>query len=149
MKHRLVVLYALGIVGLFSFLGAAAVRAQSTSDEAAVRAQIQRLVDYFNAKNAAGIAQLYAPDADRRDGAGVWARGRTEIAAMYERTVRAIPDGVIVRFEFSVRFVNPGVALADGEWKASDGRRGPFTIVAIKNATQWSVAAGRQGPAFP
>ena len=122
--------------------------AQSPTDEAVIRAQLERLVELFNAKDPAGIALLYAPDADRRDDSGTWARGRQELTEMYERAIRRVPTGVTVRFDFTVRFVTPTVALVDGLWFFSTGTRGPFTVVVSKQSGRWLVVAGRQGAAF-
>lgn len=127
---------------------AAALHAQS-ADESAVRLQIERLVDRFNAKDPQGVANLYEPDADRRDGSGTWARGRSEVLQMYERAIHNVPNGVTIRFDFTIRVVAPGVALVDGNWVSSLGTKGPFTIVALKKSGTWLVAAGRQGAAFP
>jgi uncharacterized protein (TIGR02246 family) len=135
---------ALGIL----YLTKTAVDAQSPGDEAVIRAQVERLVALYNAKDPAGIALLYAPDADRRDGSGTWARGRKELTEMYERAIRSIPTGVTVRFDFTVRFVTPTVALVDGLWFVSTGTRGPFTVVVSKQSGRWLVVAGRQGAAF-
>ena len=122
---------------------------QPPLEESAVRKVIQQLVDGFNTRNADGIAQLYALDADRRDATGTYAHGRSEVAAMYKRTFQALPQDLRTRFEFSIRFLRSDVALADGNYILSDGRTGPFTIITTKESGQWLVSAGRQGAAFP
>lgn len=48
------------------------------NEEAAIRAQVERLVDRLNARDSQGVAMLYEADADRRDGGGKWARGPGE-----------------------------------------------------------------------
>ncbi len=122
--------------------------AQQT-DEAAIRAQIERLADRFNAKDPQGVAMLYEADADRRDGSGTWARGRSAVQQMYDRALRNLPNGVTFHFDFTIRLVAPDIALVDGNWISSRGATGPFTIVASKKSGTWLVAAGRQGAAFP
>ena len=122
--------------------------AQQT-EEAAIRAQIERLVDRLNAKDPQGVAMLYEPDADRRDSSGTWARGRSAVLQMYDRVLRDLPNGVTFRFDFTIRIVAADVALVDGDWVSSSGTKGPFTIVASKKSGTWLVPAGRQGAAFP
>src|SRR5262245_3833135 len=112
--------------------------AQQTED-AAIRAQIERLVDRFNARDPQGVAMLYAPDADRRDGSGAWARGRSEVQQMYDRTLQNLPGGVTAYFDFSIRLVAPDVALVDGNWVLSQGTKGPFTIIVTKKSGTWLV----------
>ena len=121
---------------------------QTPSDETQISAQMHRLVDLFNARDAAAIGELYDVGADRREASGAWAHGRAEIVAMYDKTFRALPGGASVRWEFHVRFLQASSAVVDGDWIRSDGVTGPFTIVVLKNADRWLVAAGRQGGPF-
>jgi uncharacterized protein (TIGR02246 family) len=99
--------------------------AQQT-DEAVIRAQIERLVERFNARDARGVAMLYEPDADRRDGSGNWARGRSAVHQMYDRTLRDLPNGVTAHFDFTISLVTPDVALVNGNWIPTERRHGPF-----------------------
>jgi len=119
------------------------------NEEAAIRAQVERLVDRLNARDSQGVAMLYEADADRRDGGGKWARGRGEVLSMYDSLIRELPSGVTARFDYTVRLVRTDLALVDGDWISSRGTKGPFTMLASKKSGVWLFAAGRQGAAFP
>ena len=96
--------------------------------------------------DAEAVSALYAPDADRIEGTtGTYAKGRTEIAAMYRKVFERLPAGASVRFEYAVRFIRPDVALIDGTYRLSTGLSGPFTLVITNEGGQWLLAAGRQG----
>ena len=136
----------LAIVGVTMFVRSHA----QQNEETAIRAQIERLVDRFNARDAQGVAMFYEADADRRDlRSGKWARGRSEVLSMYDRTIRELESGVTYRFDYTVRLVGSDLALVDGDWISTRGTKGPFILLASKKSGAWLVAAGRQGPAYP
>jgi uncharacterized protein (TIGR02246 family) len=121
-----------------------------SADEAAVFALVRDVERTFNEGDAAAIAQLYDPDGDRRDASGAHAKGRAEVKEMYEagfraRQTRRNGPANQTRFDGEVRFLGAGVALVDGFYTAADGRRGPYTLVVIKNDDRWLITAGRAG----
>lgn len=124
--------------------------AQSSGEGAAIRAVFDRFVQYFNDGDSEAIGELYAENADRRVASGEHARGRAEVAAMYEasflrRTQRTNPPDGRTEFEYEIRFLRPDVALVDGFYLLPSGRRGIFTVVATKEDGHWFMAAGRAG----
>jgi len=72
--HRSIGAMVLAIIGLTMFARSHA----QQNEEAAIRAQVERLVERLNARDPQGVAMLYEADADRRDGGGKWARGPGE-----------------------------------------------------------------------
>jgi hypothetical protein len=77
------------------------------------------------------------------------ARGRSEIAAQYEKEfARRRADKSTVPFHAKVAFrlLDPQIAILDGEWEgfmAGKRVRGQFTGIVKKGAEGWQIAAGR------
>jgi uncharacterized protein (TIGR02246 family) len=121
----------------------------AVDEEEAVRDLWERFEHAFNAYDAAAVAGLYAPDADRVNAAGEWARGRSEIRKQYEDELeRRRVDPAIRPFQPSIRlrFLRPDVAMIDGEWdwmRSGRSVRGQFSVVASKEEGRWWIASGR------
>jgi uncharacterized protein (TIGR02246 family) len=121
----------------------------AVDEEEAVRDLWERFEKAFNGYDAGAVAGLYAPDADRVNAAGEWARGRSEIRRQYETELeRRKADPTVRPFKPTIRlrFVRPDVAMIDGEWDwTRSGRsvRGQFTVVASKEEGRWSISSGR------
>jgi uncharacterized protein (TIGR02246 family) len=118
-------------------------------EEKAVRDLWESFEQAFNEYDAAKVAELYAPDADRVDAGGEWACGRSEIRRQYESELeRRKADPSVRPFQPTIRlrFVRPDVAMIDGEWDwMRSGRivRGQFTVVASKEKGSWWITSGR------
>jgi uncharacterized protein (TIGR02246 family) len=127
----------------------ASVCAQSSADEAAVRALWQRFEVAFNAGDARTIGSLFTIDADRVNGTGAWVRGRSAIERQYgEMLKRRAADATSEAFHptITVRMINKDVALVDGEWQGKRGginTGGRFILIAIRNRDRWLFDAGR------
>lgn len=119
------------------------------NEEKAVRDLWERFERAFNAYDAAKVAELYAPDADRVNAGGEWARGRVEIRRQYETELerrRADPSVRPFKPTVHLRFLRTDVAMIDGEWNwMRSGRsvRGQFTVVALKERGRWWISSGR------
>jgi uncharacterized protein (TIGR02246 family) len=140
-KNKIAIVVLLSSVMPFSVL------AQS-DDEKKIRKSVDLLVSSLNSRDATAIANLYEIDADRRNGRGEWASGRAKIGKMYQQAAQAMPKELSVKFDYTVRFVVPDVALVDGTWMAGEYMKGPFTVVMVNRSGTWLIAAGRQGSAF-
>jgi len=113
-----------------------------SADEVAIRDVFKRMAEFFTQCDPKAIANLFAPDGDRYSG-GKYARGRAEVEKMYEG-VCSLTKGGKNRFDISVRFLRPDVALIDGTWfNDSTGTSAGLTVITTKEAGQWLIAAGR------
>ncbi|MFI5180680.1 MAG: YybH family protein [Thermoanaerobaculia bacterium] len=132
------------------FLITTVLQAQTAGKEEAALQQLwNQFEEAFNRSDAAKVASLYAPDGDRINRAMEIARGRTEIAAQYEKEFAARKaDASTVPFHsrLTIRLLDPQVAILDGEFEGSlAGKkvRGQFTVITKKGASGWQIAAGR------
>jgi uncharacterized protein (TIGR02246 family) len=118
-------------------------QAPTASDEAAVRALIQRYMDARNARDPAAIADLFTADADQYTTGGEWRRGRGEVVAGTARSTKQNP-GTRSTDIASIRFITPDVAIADGNYDITGGDvRRWTTMVLEREAGQWRIAAIR------
>jgi uncharacterized protein (TIGR02246 family) len=131
-------------------LVATALMAQNVGrDEAALRQLWDQFEEAFNRGDATKIASLYAPDGDRIDRDMDVARGRTEIAAQYEKEFarrKADASTVPLHAKLVIRFLDPQIAVLDGDWDGfRSGKKvhGQFTVIARKGVNSWQIAAGR------
>lgn len=115
-------------------------------DEAAVRDLVRRYVDARERRNAKDIEALFTADADQYTTAGEWRRGRAAIVPGALKSSAQNPGSRTIRVE-AVRFVTPDVAIADGPYEivsgADQGRRMWTSIVAVRDAGVWKIAAIR------
>jgi uncharacterized protein (TIGR02246 family) len=146
---------------LFSSLGLAGVLlAQAPADEAAVRQVIQKYVDARESRNAKAIEALFTTDADQLVSTGEWRKGRAEVVrgTMASSQSSAGKRTITVT---SVRFVGPGMAIADGRYEISGdgaarkmwtsitvtrGADGVWRIAAIRNMLPAGAGARGRGP---
>lgn len=126
---------------------------QAERDVAEVREVVRTLERLFNDGDSAGLGPLYAVDADRRDAAGRAAKGRKAVQEGYEagfkgrQPRKAEPANQTRWDEGEVRFVRPDVAIVDGFYTLSDGRKGPYTLLVTRENQRWLIAAARAGTA--
>jgi len=77
------------------------------------------------------------------------ARGRSEIAAQYEKefaTWKADTSTVPVHAKIAIRLLDQQVGILDGEFegfRAGKRFRAQFTVIVRKEADGWQIAAGR------
>jgi uncharacterized protein (TIGR02246 family) len=116
--------------------------AQSRSgDETAVREIVRKYVDARDQQDPRAIEALFTHDADQLVSSGEWRKGREEIvrgtiaASQNEAGKRTITVE-------SVRFLAPGVALADGRYEIGD-RRMWTTLLLTRDSSGWHIAAIR------
>jgi uncharacterized protein (TIGR02246 family) len=119
------------------------------SEEAAIRKFWQRFEEAFNSYDAEKVSSLYATDGDRINADMEIARGRTEVAAQYQKELakrRADTSTVPLPATVAIRLLDSQVAIVDGEWEgfmAGKRVRGQFTAILKKGAEDWQIAAGR------
>jgi uncharacterized protein (TIGR02246 family) len=115
-------------------------------DETAVRDVVRRYVDARERRQAAEIEAVFTADADQYTTAGEWRRGRAAIVPGALGSSARNPGTRTIQVE-SVRFVTPDVAIADGPYViatgAADPRRMWTTLVVVRQASGWRIAAIR------
>jgi uncharacterized protein (TIGR02246 family) len=95
---------------------AACLLAQGPAEEAAVRLVVQKYVDARESRDAHAIEALFTSDADQLVSTGEWRTGRAEVV---RGTMASSQNsgGKRTIAVTSVRFLAPGVALADGRYE--------------------------------
>jgi uncharacterized protein (TIGR02246 family) len=122
---------------------------QST-DERAVRALYERLMEGWNQGSGAAFAEPLAADVDFVGFDGTCFKGREAVAAFHDPLLKTHLEGTRLVGEItSLRFLGPSVALMQarggtimrGEARPSPARDSIQTLVAVKDGGTWSLAA--------
>jgi|SRR5450432_588247 len=135
------------------FLSAACLFAQS-GDEAAVRQVVQKYMDARDQNDPRAIEALFTADADQLVSSGEWRKGRAEVVKGTMASSQS-SGGKRTIAVTSVRFLAPGVAIADGHYDltglAGGSTRNMWTsIMLARGADGWRIAAIRNMlPAAP
>jgi uncharacterized protein (TIGR02246 family) len=124
---------------------AALVLAQS--EEAAVREVVQKYVAARESMDARAIEALFTSDADQLVSSVEWRKGRSEVVRGTMASSQS-SGGKRTITVTSVRFVAPGVAIADGRYEisgiAGGGTRAMWTTLMLtRGADGWRIAAIR------
>jgi uncharacterized protein (TIGR02246 family) len=141
-------LATLAFCSLLSLPAGAQSAAPASGDEAAIREVVRKYVDAREKRDPALIAALFTADADQVTTAGEWRRGRDNIVKGGLASSQSNPGTRDIAIE-AVRFLTPGVAIADGRYEIrgaqdSAARRMWTTFVLLKDgAGPWRVAAIR------
>ena len=119
----------------------------TAADEAAVREVVRRYVDARERRDADAIGALFTADADQFTTSGDWRRGREQIVKGGLASSQQNPGARTIDVK-TVRFIAPGVAIADGGYaiKAaadSAARQMWTTIVLTRTGDGWRIAAIR------
>jgi uncharacterized protein (TIGR02246 family) len=122
-------------------------RPSRTADEAAVRAVVQAYVDAREAQDPRQIQPLLTADADQLVSNGEWRRGREALVQGMLQSSKRTGGKRTIEVE-RVRFVAPGVALADGRYRqtglAGGARRDMWTsLVLVREGKSWRITAIR------
>jgi uncharacterized protein (TIGR02246 family) len=120
-------------------LFAASVYAQTDDD--AIRALVQKYMDARESQDAAAVGSLFTADADQLVSSGEWRKGREELVKGTLASSRNATGKRTIKLT-SIRYVAPGVALADGPYEL--GARKMWTcFLLIKDAGAWKISAIR------
>lgn len=114
------------------------------SDEAGIRDLVARYVAAREAQDPDRTAALFTDDADQLVSSGEWRRGRDALVKGAMASSRANEGRRSVTVE-TIRFIAPGVAIADGRYEISgaETRRMWSTFVVRKTDAGWRIAAIR------
>jgi uncharacterized protein (TIGR02246 family) len=116
-------------------------------DDAAIRAVVKGYVDARERNDPAAVAALFTADADQLTSSGEWRRGR-EALVKGAMASSARTGGSRTITADTIRYVAPGVAVADGPYVIS-GLQGGATrkmwasFVLVKDGGTWRIAAIR------
>lgn len=116
-------------------------------DEAAIREVVKKYVDARDQKDPKAIQALFTGDADQLVSNGEWRKGRDEVVKGTMASSQASGGTRTITVE-SVRFLAPGVAMADGRYEIA-GMAGGTTrkmwtsIIMTRGSGGWRIAAIR------
>ena len=142
---RLLAALVLCSIATLPALARSAVRAD---DDAAIREVVRKYVDAREKRDPNLIAALFTEDADQITTSGEWRRGRDNVVRGALASSQGNPGARQIAIE-AVRFLAPGVAIADGRYEirgsqAGDQRRMWTTFVLMRDgSSEWRVAAIR------
>jgi uncharacterized protein (TIGR02246 family) len=123
-------------------------RSAASADETAVREVVRQYVDAREKRDPKLLEALFTADADQLTTAGEWRQGRANVVQGGLASSQANPGSRQIAIEV-VRFVAPGVAIADGRYDIGGAggappRRMRTTFVAVRDAEgAWRIAAIR------
>jgi len=139
---------ALALCLLASSPAAAQAPGPSAPDEAAIRGVVRSYVDARDKRDPKLLAALFTEDADQLTTSGEWRKGRDNVVQGGLASSQANPGTREIAIE-TIRFVAPGVAIADGRYDiaaagGAPARRMRTTFVLTKaGAGGWRIAAIR------
>jgi uncharacterized protein (TIGR02246 family) len=121
---------------------------RASDDDAAIREVVRKYVDAREKRDPTLLAALFTEDADQITTSGEWRRGRDNVVRGGLASSQSNPGARQITIE-AVRFLAPGVAIADGRYEirgsqAGDQRRMWTTFVLMRGGSgEWRVAAIR------
>lgn len=126
---------------------------QRAKEEEAIRAVVAAREAAWNAGDTVAYSQLLTEDADILSASGRAARGRDALLKLFAEQHANVYAGVRTHTDVThLRMVNPGVALADVEYRLEGGkvdaiRKGVMAFVLKKDSVgRWRIAAIRSIP---
>jgi uncharacterized protein (TIGR02246 family) len=131
-----------------------ALTAQNAGDEQAVREVVQKYMDARGRQDAVELEKLFTADADQLVSSGEWRKGRGEVVKGTLASSQNTGGKRTITVE-SVRFLAPGVALADGRYELSGleggaSRKMWTSLIMVHTPDGWRITAIRNMlPAAP
>jgi uncharacterized protein (TIGR02246 family) len=111
------------------------------AQEAAVRELVQKYVDARERRDEAAVRALFTDDADQLVSNGEWRLGREDVVKGSLASSQRETGRRTITVE-RVRFLTPGVAVADGRYEIGE-RKMWATLVATRTKEGWRIAAIR------
>ena len=117
------------------------------ADETAIRAIVQKYMDARESQDARAVESLFTADADQLVSSGEWRKGRGEVVKGTLASTRNSGGKRTITLT-SIRFVTPGVAVADGRYElagqaGAETRKMWTTFVLNRGSDGWRIAAIR------
>jgi uncharacterized protein (TIGR02246 family) len=125
-----------------------------SQDEAAVRSVVKNYVEAREQKDPRATEALFTADADQLVSSGEWRKGRDAVVRGTMASSQQTGGTRSITVE-SVRFLAPGVAIADGRYElrgltGGKTRRMWTAIIVTREKGSWKIAAIRNMlPAAP
>ena len=127
--------------------------ADRSADETAIRANIEKFVQAYNAGDAKAIAALFTPDGEAWDKDGNEAEGREAIAKTFAKIFADTPGKKLEVFVDSIKFIGADLAMETGTTRETAGPNEPpdydrYTVLHVKRDGKWLMALARdeEGP---
>jgi len=126
---------------------AAPALAQKASDDAAIRAVVQKYLDARQERDPQAVTALFTEDADQLVSSGEWRKGREALVKGAMASSERTGGKRIITVE-SVRYVTPDVAIADGRYELTglaggQTRKMWSSFVMRRTKGGWKIAAIR------
>jgi uncharacterized protein (TIGR02246 family) len=134
-------------VGAASPVSAGQAPPSRSADETAIRDVIRKYLDARDKRDAKAVEALFTADADQLTSSGDWRKGRPDIVKGTLASSQNTGGTRTITIE-TVRFVAPGVAIADGRYEiaglAGGKTRSMWTSFTLSHANDgWRIAAIR------
>ncbi|MGQ0637513.1 MAG: YybH family protein [Planctomycetaceae bacterium] len=131
-----------------------ATAARDAEDEKVIRASAEAFAKAYNAKDAKGLAALFALKAEFIEEDGTLTKGREEIEKSFAEMFAEHPRATIAVEPDSVRILTPNIAVEDGVVRGIPEPDGPenvstYVAVHVKVDNKWLVASVRDFDAEP
>jgi uncharacterized protein (TIGR02246 family) len=126
----------------------------NSSEEAAIRAVVQKYMDTREHRDAKALAEIFTADVDQLVSSGEWRKGRDALVTGTLASSESTGGRRTVTIQ-TIRFLAPTVALADGPYELTgltggENRSMWSTFVLIRGDAGWQIAAIRNmRPAAP
>lgn len=119
------------------------------AEEAAIRDVVRKYVDAREKRDPKLLEALFTQDADQLTTSGEWRKGRDNVVKGGLASSQANPGSRQITIE-TVRFLVPGVAIADGRYEIAGAAgaaprkmRTTFVITRTGSTGDWRIAAIR------
>jgi uncharacterized protein (TIGR02246 family) len=129
------------------FILSLSLSAQRPADDDAIREIVKKYVDARDQKDPVAVEALFTSDADQLVSSGEWRKGRGNVVkgTMASSQSNSGKRTIVVE---SIRYVAPGVGLADGRYEISgmaggDSRKMWTSLVLTRGTSGWQIAAIR------
>ncbi len=128
-------------------IGLAALNAQQTGDEAAIREVVKKYVEARENKDPKAVEALFTSDADQLVSSGEWRWGREAVVRGTLESSQRTGGNRTITVE-TIRFVSKDVAIADGRYELTNltggqDRRMWTTLVMTRTPGGWKIAGIR------
>jgi len=128
-------------------LSAGGLMAQGPGDETAIRQVVQKYVDARENHDARAVEALFTSDADQLVSSGEWRKGRDAVVRGAMASSQNSPGKRTITVT-SIRFLAPGVALADGRYEIAGAngaaaRKMWASLTLTRGPDGWRIAAIR------
>lgn len=118
------------------------------ADEAAIRKAAEVFAEAYNAHDAAGVAALFAVEAEIVDDVGNTLHGRDAIQETFASIFAETPEATIEVAVDSIRFLSASLAVEFGSTSVTPApgetpEKNRYTVLHVKREGQWLMALAR------